>query len=100
MCNATELCLLHLDVSLHKNDGSPILPGSGGAVIAGQNLVVVSGGVGSFAVQLAVFYGGIVTAVTSSRNTDWVSAMGPIRPSSEALTHAAIYDALRLMKDA
>ena len=48
MCNATELCLLHLDVSLHKNDGSPILPGSGGAVITGQNLVVVSGGVGSF----------------------------------------------------
>jgi NADPH:quinone reductase-like Zn-dependent oxidoreductase len=49
-----------------------------GQLEEGQRVLVVgaSGGVGTFAVQLATLRGAIVTAVCSTRNVDLVSALG------------------------
>ena len=49
-----------------------------GRLEEGQRVLVVgaSGGVGTFAVQLATLRGAIVTAVCSTRNVDLVSALG------------------------
>jgi NADPH:quinone reductase-like Zn-dependent oxidoreductase len=37
-----------------------------------------SGGVGSFAVQIATHFGALVTAVTSERNVDWMPGLGAL----------------------
>ncbi len=49
-----------------------------GAFITGQNVLIngASGGVGTFAVQIAASFGAKVTAVCSSRNTDLVQSIG------------------------
>ena len=47
-------------------------------VQAGQHVIVngASGGVGTYAAQLAKHAGATVTAVTSYRNVDWMSELG------------------------
>lgn len=67
---------------------SAALPGAGvtalqavrdhGAVVAGQRVLVngASGGVGTFAVQIAKAYGAHVTGVCSTRNADLVRSLG------------------------
>lgn len=52
-----------------------------GRLKAGQKVLIngASGGVGSFAVQIAAGMGGVVTAVTSARNVEWVQALGAVQ---------------------
>lgn len=49
-----------------------------GGLLAGQRVLIngASGGVGTFAVQIAVAMGGVVTAVCSPRNVEMVRALG------------------------
>lgn len=61
-------------------------------------VVGASGGVGSFAVQIARGFGAVVTGVCSGRNRQLVSDLGAERvidyQSEDPLDHAAVYDVI------
>jgi NADPH:quinone reductase-like Zn-dependent oxidoreductase len=69
-----------------------------GRIQAGQNVLIngASGGVGTFAVQLAKIFGAHVTAVCSARNADLVRSLGADRvieyAQEDFATGAARYD--------
>jgi NADPH:quinone reductase-like Zn-dependent oxidoreductase len=72
---------------------------NGGKVRAGQSLLVIgaSGCVGAYTIQLAKHMGMVVTAVTSGRNAELVTALGADRVidyTSEDYTRSGSYDAV------